>query len=134
MKAINNPLRPSLRDLRKVRGRAVLKTIDRKRLRAAERQLFLREEMPAVVEALADRRRTQVLHQRAARDVQKLIADALAADNVQIVDAHVDTYVPVDVHTGINGRQLIAQHVVLRYAGSRRQPSVVSALASCAVD
>lgn len=126
MKAINNPLRPSMRDLRNVRGRAVLKTIDRKRLRAAERQLFLREEMPAATEALADRRRTQALHRLAARDVKKLIADALASDKSKVVG--------VDLEADIDGRRLIAQHVVLRYAGSRRESSVVRALASCAVD
>jgi len=134
MKAINNPLRPSSIRLMKVRGRAVLKTIDRKRMRAAERQLFLREEMPAVTEALAERRRTQALHQRAARDVKKLIADALATDKMKIVEAHGDTYAPIDIEADIDGRQLIAQSVVLRYAGRRRQPSVVCALASCAVD
>jgi hypothetical protein len=134
MKAINNPLRPSLRDLRKVRGRAVLKTIDRKRMRAAERQLFFREQMPAATEALAERRRTQALHQRAARDVKKLIADALATDKLRIVEAHRDTCAPIDIEADVDGRQLISQSVVLRYAGRRRQPSVVCALASCAID
>ena len=133
MKAINNPIRPSLRDLRKVRGRAVLKTIDRKRMRAAERQLFFREQMPAATEALAERRRTQALHQRAARDVKKLIADALATDKMN-VEANGDTYAPIDIEADVDGRQLISQSVVLRYAGSRRQPSVICALASCAVD
>lgn len=132
MKAINNPLRPSLIGLMKVRGRAVLKTIDRKRLRAAERQLFLREEMPAVTEALAERRRTQALHQRAARDVKKLIADALTTDKMN-VEEQCNTYGPIDIDD-VDGRQLIAQSVVLRYAGRRRQPSVICALASCAVD
>ena len=134
MKATNNPLRPSSIRLMKVRGRAVLKTIDRKRMRAAERQLFLREEMPAVTEALAERRRTQALHQRAARDVKKLFADVLATDKMKIVEAQGDTYAPIDIEADIDGRQLIAQSVVLRYAGRRRQPSVVCPLASCAVE
>jgi len=127
MKAINSALRPTefYEICRGVPGRSALKTIARKRLRAAERELFRREELAWLdAERLEAARRRQELHQRARRDVRRLIGSLMI------------TPCPPQEHVDLGataGRLWIEQQVLLVTRGRRRASRTITARASCAI-
>lgn len=139
MKAINNPLRPSevaFNGVRSVRGRSVLKTIARKRLRAAERELFRREELPELFAHQAEQRlRRQAVREQATRDVAQLLAGinaAIAAHALEDLAAMPSQQERAQAGT-VAGRLLVQQQVVLHQGGRSGPARVLLARASCAV-
>lgn len=140
MKAINNPLRPKI-DVDLVfnaRNRAAHKTISRRQHRAAERELFRREDLVAAANVLTDRRRTQALHRSAKRDVQRLIAGSMAqAIAQQALDAEQHTlaqqHAAGHLCGAMLGRMLVQQQVTIVRRGAHRDTRTVLAMASCAV-
>lgn len=129
MKAINNPLRPSAAAFNGVRGRSALKTIARKRLRAAERALFRREELPMQIEHQGEQRlRRQTLREQASRDVARLLTEITDAIAARALSRQLDAD-PCPVA----GRVLV-QHQVVLIEGRRSGPvRVLLARASCSV-
>lgn len=133
LKAINNPLRPSVNYLgvRNAGTRAVLKLIARRRLRAAERAQCRREDLAEAAGTLQERARAhQQLHRAAARDLKLLLASIVEQ---RLPCGPVETLDAIAAASDTDpSRVLVRQEVCVVLRGARRTASTVMAVASCA--